>query len=164
MKLFFQVLIIFCFASASQAQNQKTKINQVIDAWHEAASEANFENYFGLMTEDSHFIGTDASENWSFEEFKSFSKPYFDKGKAWTFSPVERHVYINSQQNLAWFDELLDSDHMGICRGSGVLVLKDEQWKIQHYVLSIAVPNELVKNLNESKSEHDQNFIKTQQN
>ncbi|MFN2261391.1 MAG: nuclear transport factor 2 family protein [Psychroflexus sp.] len=164
MKLFFQILLIFCFAIASQAQTKKSQINQVIDAWHEAAAEADFETYFGLMTENSHFIGTDASENWTYEEFKSFSKPYFDKGKAWTFSPLERNIYLNSAKNMAWFDELLNSNHMEICRGSGVLVLKNNTWKIQHYVLSIAVPNELVERLNKSKSEHDKKFIINQEN
>ena len=31
---------------------------------------------------------------------------------------------------------------MKICRGSGVLVQENQQWKIKHYVLSMTVPNE----------------------
>jgi hypothetical protein len=31
---------------------------------------------------------------------------------------------------------------MKICRGSGVLVLLDGNWKIKHYVLSMTIPND----------------------
>ena len=44
---------------------QKSKINGVLDQWHIAAAQANFDKYFGLMTDDAVFIGTDATENWS---------------------------------------------------------------------------------------------------
>jgi hypothetical protein len=36
---------------------------------------------------------------------------------------------------------LLDTQ-MKICRGSGVLVKVGNQWQIQHYVLSMTIPNE----------------------
>ena len=36
---------------------------------------------------------------------------------------------------------------MKLCRGSGVLQKVDGTWKIAHYVLSIAVPNENVSEL-----------------
>jgi hypothetical protein len=31
---------------------------------------------------------------------------------------------------------------MKICRGSGVAVLDNNQWKIKHYVLSMTIPND----------------------
>ena len=33
---------------------------------------------------------------------------------------------------------------MKICRGSGVLVKVGKEWKIQHYVLSMTIPNDEV--------------------
>lgn len=96
----------------------KRQINKTIGNWHKAAAAANFENYFGLMTKDAVFIGTDATENWTLPKFKKFSKPYFDSGKAWSFSSLERNVYVHENIMVAWFDELLDTQ-MGICRGSG---------------------------------------------
>ena len=57
----------------------KTTVNTVLNNWHLAASEANFEAYFGKMDSVSVFIGTDASENWNKKQFQDFSKPYFDK-------------------------------------------------------------------------------------
>ena len=72
----------------------KKSINTSLDLWHKAAAEANFDNYFNLMTKEGVFIGTDATENWQNEAFKIFSKPYFDKGKAWSFTSVERNIYM----------------------------------------------------------------------
>ncbi|MFD0862888.1 nuclear transport factor 2 family protein [Sungkyunkwania multivorans] len=144
--------------SFCQAQNtfvEEEKVSTVLDAWHKAAAEANFEEYFGHMTEDAIFIGTDATENWTFAEFKKFSKPYFDKGKAWSFSAVERHIFFADNGKIAWFDELLDTQ-MKLCRGSGVLELqKGGDWKIVHYVLSLAIPNENVEQIVGLKSTKD---------
>ena len=64
--------------------NQESEINLVLDNWHQAAAEANFNSYFNAMTDDAIYIGTDATENWNKPAFIQFSKPYFDKGKAWS--------------------------------------------------------------------------------
>lgn len=136
----------------------KKEIQTNLDAWHQAAAEANFDSYFNLMTKDGVFIGTDASENWQNEAFKTFSKPYFDKGKAWSFTAIERNVYVSQDKKIAWFDELLDTQ-MKICRGSGVLKLEDNTWKIAHYVLSIAIPNENVKEVVALKNTADSLYI-----
>ena len=104
------------------------------------------------MTSDGVFLGTDATENWQNEAFKAFSKPYFDKGKAWSFTAVDRNIYVDG--NVAWFDEVLDTQ-MELCRGSGVLKLVDGNWKIAHYVLSILVPNENVDTLVKIKKQKD---------
>tara|TARA_R110000868_G_scaffold28633_2_gene107163 strand:- start:12190 stop:12684 length:495 start_codon:yes stop_codon:yes gene_type:complete len=150
------LLVFFFFYMFTNGQNEATKINinQVVDAWHKAASEADFDTYFGLMTIDGVFIGTDATENWQNEAFRAFSKPYFDAGKAWSFTALNRNVYVNEVEDFAWFDELLDTQ-MKICRGSGVLEKVEGEWKIAHYVLSIAVPNENVPDLILLKKEKD---------
>ncbi|MGO4918690.1 nuclear transport factor 2 family protein [Maribacter spongiicola] len=140
-------------------QNEKKQISKIVDDWHLAAGRADFDAYFALMTDDAVFIGTDATENWQRDEFMSFSKPYFDKGKAWNFTAIERNIYVNDDANLAWFDELLDTQ-MKICRGSGILKKVDGDWKVAHYVLSIAVPNDLVDRLVELKKEKDDLLLK----
>jgi hypothetical protein len=33
---------------------------------------------------------------------------------------------------------------MGTCRGSGVLVRREGEWKIAHYNLAVTVPNDLI--------------------
>jgi hypothetical protein len=122
--------------------NHESEINLVVDNWHQAAAEANFNSYFNAMTDDAIFIGTDATENWKKPAFIQFAKPYFDKGKAWSFTKLERNIYFSSDKKTAWFDELLNTQ-MKICRGSGVLVVdKNGNWKIKHYVLSMTIPND----------------------
>ena len=103
------------------------------------------------MTEDSFYIGTDASEHWNKSEFQAFAKPYFDNGTAWDFNPLERHIYISKDKKMAWFDELLDT-WMKVCRGSGVLIKVGNEWKIQHYVLSMTIPNDVTNEAIKIKS------------
>lgn len=120
----------------------KSEINLILNDWHKAAAEANFNNYFNVMTNDAIFIGTDATENWNKQEFIKFAKPFFDRGKAWNFTALERNIYFSSDRKTAWFDELLNTQ-MKICRGSGVLVLDEKgNWKIKQYVLSMTIPND----------------------
>lgn len=148
------VLVFFIGCLAFAQDNTKEAIDSTLEAWHEAASNAAFETYFDLMTADAVFIGTDATEHWDIPAFKAYSKPHFDKGKAWSFTAVERNIYLNETQDIAWFDELLDTQ-MKLCRGSGVLKKTPNGWKIAHYVLSIAVPNEHVGELIAIKKDTD---------
>ena len=137
---FFTLIFIMFFVQINGQQNRE-HIENVLDDWHLAAAEADFERYFSGMTTNAIFIGTDASENWKYEAFREFSKPYFEQGKAWSFEAVERNIYLNENETVAWFDELLDT-WMGICRGSGVLLRQNDNWHIAHYVLSATIPND----------------------
>ncbi|WP_163416870.1 nuclear transport factor 2 family protein [Flagellimonas sp. HSM57] len=148
------LVVLICGFMAKAQTNEKSSIDNVLNAWHLAAASADFDAYFDKMTEDGVFIGTDATENWQNEAFKAFSKPYFDKGKAWNFTAVERNIYVDDSNEIAWFDELLDTQ-MKLCRGSGVVKKINGDWKIAHYVLSIAVPNENVSELIQIKKEKD---------
>lgn len=157
------VLLVPIFIQAQQSLVVKEQITSILDQWHKAASDANFDAYFKLMDQQSIFIGTDPEELWNKQEFMDFAKPYFDRGKAWSFTSVERNIYMDQNQKYAWFDELL-STQMELCRGSGILMLTDQGWKIRHYVLSIAVPNEDVDQLVALKKEHDQSLIEALRN
>jgi len=137
---------------------EKKQINKVVDAWHLNAAEANFDAYFDAMSSSSIFVGTDAAEVWSVEQFNKFSKPYFEKGKAWSFTNVERNVYVNSDGKIAWFDELL-ATWMGVCRGSGVLKKDNDVWKIEHYVLSVTVPNDNIEEVMKVNKKKDSLFL-----
>jgi len=141
-------------------KNSQAKINTALENWHKAAATANFEDYFGLMTSDGIFIGTDATENWQNNEFREFAKPYFDKGKAWNFTTLDRNIYTKIDSDLAWFDELL-STQMGICRGSGIMENVDGAWKVKHYVLSITIPNNDVAEVTAMKKQKDSLLIST---
>lgn len=138
------ILFLLLIASFANAQNsEKDKINQTLDSWHKAAADVKFDAYFNAMTEDAIYIGTDATENWVKPDFKAWAKPYFDKGTTWNFTALERHIFFDKSGKVAWFDELLNTQ-MKICRGSGVLVKIGKKWKIQHYVLSMTIPNDEV--------------------
>lgn len=133
-------------------------IEKVLETWHAAAAEANFEVYFDQMSRDGVFIGTDARENWQNQQFREYAKPHFDEGKAWSFTSLERNLYTSEDGKIAWFDELLDTQ-MGICRGSGVLEMTAEGWKIKQYVLSITIPNENVEEIKALKNDFDSKYI-----
>ncbi|HEX9981469.1 MAG TPA: nuclear transport factor 2 family protein [Flavobacterium sp.] len=141
MKKLFSLTFLFLAIICTAQDSDKSSIDAVLTNWHKAAAEAKFDNYFSLMSPDAIFIGTDATENWTIEQFKAFAKPFFDKGRAWDFKAVERNIYVGKNGDLAWFDEML-STWMKICRGSGVMRKENGQWKIVHYVLSMTVPND----------------------
>lgn len=136
----------------------KASADSLLNAWHKAASDANYEAYFDAMDSSSIFIGTDVTENWSKKEFADFSKPHFDKGKAWDFKVLERNIFVSKHADVVWFDEVLDT-WMGPCRGSGVLERSGEKWKIKQYLLSMTIPNEDVNKIIAVKSKNDSIFL-----
>lgn len=139
--LFFFLIICSSCSSIKNTDSDKKAINSILDNWHKDAAQTNFDSYFEAMADDAIFIGTDATENWNKKDFMSFSKPYFDNGKAWNFTSLERNIYFSIDGKTAWFDELLNTQ-MKICRGSGILIKENNQWKIKHYVLSMTIPND----------------------
>ncbi len=124
------------------AASDESKIGAALDGFHTAAAKADEKAYFGLLADNAAFLGTDATERWTKEEFRKFCKPYFDKGKGWLYVPRNRHITLTADGKTAWFDELLDSKSYGVCRGSGVLTRAADGWKIAQYNLSIPIPNE----------------------
>lgn len=142
MKYFAIILVMVLGGCAPEPEISEEDIHTTLDDWHQAAAAADFEAYFSHFASDSSiFMGTDATERWTVEEFKPWSKPYFDEGRAWDFTPVERHVNFSEMGEVAWFDEELDTPNLGPARGSGVLVRQEGDWKIAHYNLSIPIPN-----------------------
>jgi hypothetical protein len=149
MKTLYSLLILLIFSScqfsidlnSKSPDETKKELDSILNTWHQAAGDAHFEAYFNLMADDAVYVGTDASEVWNKQAFMDFAKPFFDKGKAWNFKKINRHIYLDKTLTTAWFDETLDT-WMGVCRGSGVLQYNHNQWKIKHYVLSLTVPNE----------------------
>ncbi len=153
--IIFSVLFSSCTTSNTVDQNAlSNEVGSLIEQWHRDAANANLQGYIGLMDSTCNYIGTDATENWIRDDFASFCKPYFDKKTTWDFKTIQREVRLNEAGNTAWFDEILDT-HMGTCRGSGALELKNGEWKLMQYVLSVAVPNESMEAVKEAKYEAD---------
>ena len=149
MKRALLTMALAIFASAAGAQSEagtsmSAAIGDTIDAWHAAAAAADEEKYFSYFAPDAAFLGTDATERWTRDEFRKFAHPYFAKGKAWNFKSTARMVTLSPDRRVAWFDEALATPNLGPCRGSGVLVATNAGWKIAQYNLSIPIPNDLV--------------------
>src|SRR5690554_3644137 len=96
------ILLIFTgiLLGACQSKNSQPSaesVNNVLDDWHKAAANGDFERYFNHFENDSSiFMGTDATERWTISEFKPWSRPYFeDDGIAWTFTPTFRKIYFS---------------------------------------------------------------------
>ncbi len=121
-------------------------INNLLDAWHRSAAVADEDIFFGSMTADAIYLGTDASEKWLRDELKAWSEKYFARESAWNFKPKKREVYFSKNKQTAWFDELLDT-WMGDCRGSGVLRKEKGEWKLAQYNLSMMIPNDQVNGI-----------------
>lgn len=133
-----------CTSASKQPEptpaEERAAISELLDRWHQAASQADSLVYFGALVPDSAvFIGTDDTERWTTEAFRIWSRPHFKNGKGWTFRPQDRKIGLDAQ--TAWADERLDSPHMGACRGTAVLRKINGEWKIALYSLSFSVPN-----------------------
>ena len=137
------VFLLLYAAGSAFGQDRVQLVAAVLDDWHQAASVASEARYFGHFAANGVFMGTDATERWTVTEFRAWAKPHFQKKSAWSFKARDRHVDFSADGKTAWFDEMLDTPNLGVCRGSGVLVLQGKEWKIAQYNLSIAIPNAL---------------------
>lgn len=138
-------LTLLLLAACASAPPRIDDVSHVLDDWHKAAADADESRYFGYAAPEFVFLGTDGSERWDLASFRAFAHPYFAKGKAWTFVPHDRHVQAGPREDVAWFDEKLDSASYGECRGTGVVRYTRDGWKIAQYNLEIPIPNDLAK-------------------
>jgi len=145
MRKLLPILLLLAACATAPIADSGATINTMLDDWHDAAADADESRYFGAMSPDFVFLGTDATERWDIDAFRTFAHPYFAKGTAWTFVPRDRHVILSPRGDVAWFDEKLDSASYGECRGTGVARRIDGAWKVAHYNLTIPIPNDLAK-------------------
>ena len=147
------VAILLLIVPFINADDQQRAIDALIDGLHQDAHEANFDTYFARYTSDAIFLGTDKTERWTINEFKDYAKPAFADGHGWTYLVVERNW--EGEGNVRWFDEILFNEKLGHCRGTGVVELKDGQWKIVHYALTMLVPNEIAADIGSQTQKAD---------
>ncbi len=160
-------LLIFFACSSPQKNetavdtaNEKKSINAMLDSFNMAAAHADYNAYFNFYADDAIFTGTDATERWDKKQFMVWAKPHFDKGRAWAFTSIDRHIYFDQTGKTAWFDELLNTQ-MKICRGSGVVVKEGDAWKVKQYILSATVPNDKLDSVIPMKSQQEDSIINT---
>ncbi|MEZ5084342.1 MAG: nuclear transport factor 2 family protein [Bacteroidales bacterium] len=138
--ILFLFLIFLSFSLYAQ-DSMENDIDNFLTSWHEAAALGNQASYFEMIDESGIYIGTDSTEIWTKQEFYDWSTPHFSAGKTWNFKANSRNIYISDDKQMAWFDELINFSK-GTLRGSGILIKRQKDWKILHYVLSLPVPNE----------------------
>jgi len=119
----------------------------LLDEFHAAAARADEDRYFACFEPEGLFLGTDASERWTLDEFKAFAMPFFQRESAWIYTPGHRTINVADDGAYAWFDEQLDSATYGRCRGTGVLHRTGDQWRLAQYHLSIPIPNDLASEI-----------------
>ncbi|MBA3401451.1 MAG: nuclear transport factor 2 family protein [Actinobacteria bacterium] len=125
------------------ADSEIARIKTVLDGFHAAAVSADEAGYLALLSPDAVFLGTDGGERWAGEAYRAFIHSYFSRGIGWTYVPSKRSVGIAADGRTAWFDERLENESFGACRGTGVLQLRDGEWRVEQYNLTIPIPNEL---------------------
>lgn len=125
--------------------DQRDSIDALLDGLHRDAHEGKFQTYFARYIPSAVFLGTDKTERWTIGEFKAYAKPAFADGHGWTYKVIERNW--EGDGDVRWFDEILFNEKLGHCRGTGVVKLIDNEWKIAHYSLTMLVPNSIAANV-----------------
>ena len=139
--------LVACIALAGPVRGDESAPEATLDSFHQAAANADAAAYFAAMTDDVVFLGTDGSERWQGNDFRDFAAAHFSAGQGWTYVPLRRDITVSANGDIAWFDELLQNDGLGTCRGSGVLVKSTNGWKIAQYNLSVPIPNAIVRDV-----------------
>ena len=139
MKRLFLMSWVFIFSIS--ADEQRASTDELLDGLHQDAHEGNFDSYFDRYSSGAIFLGTDKTERWTIDEFKAYARPAFNDGHGWTYSVVERNWEGDS--DIRWFDEILFNEKLGHCRGTGVVQLINNEWKIAHYALTMLIPNQI---------------------
>jgi hypothetical protein len=127
------------------ASARHTSPEALLDAFHAAASDSDLDAYFGCFSEHGHFLGTEATERWSANEFYDYARPHFQAKQGWKYIPQSRSVQ-HHMDSFCTFDELLEavaSREFSTVRGTGSLICQQGHWFIAAYHLTFPVPNEI---------------------
>jgi ketosteroid isomerase-like protein len=147
--------LIACLSLGAQPANrEEAAVAAVLDDWHLAAAQADETRYFGHLREGAVFLGTDGSERWAKADFQIWARPFFQRGRAWTFKAKRRSLAFAPDGKTAWFDEDLETPNLGPARGSGVLVKEQGRWRIAQYNLSVPIPNALMSAIRSQIENH----------
>jgi ketosteroid isomerase-like protein len=149
--ILFSFTLLSCAQSSQAPQSDVAAINEVLDSYHQAAANGEWDIYFDLMSDDGVFIGTDAGERWVKQEFRQYSSG----SNGWIYTPQQRNINITPDGSSAWFDEALLSQSYGGSRGTGVLIRTAQGWKISQYHLTLPIPNGMVRGITDQIKEYE---------
>ncbi len=138
--IIFMAFVLAAFGPASDKASENA-VSSVLDQFHAAAAEADWDTYFRLMRDDAIFLGTDVKERWDKETFQAYAAK---APNGWLYRVLERNLDFTADGNTAWFDEVLVNAKYGTSRGTGVMIRnKNGRWLIAQYHLTFPIPNEL---------------------
>jgi ketosteroid isomerase-like protein len=141
--LIFLALVIPLMTVAEDTAPDVEAVAKVVDDFHDAAAHGDKERYFGHLTDDAVYLGTDEWERWpKYPDFDDYVDGRFKDGSGWNYKSVDRTINFHQRGDVAWFDEVLFSETSGRIRGTGVLTRESGQWKIEHYAMSFLIFNE----------------------
>ncbi len=124
-------------------QDAESAVHRLVDRWHAAAAEVRAEDYLAALAPDAVFLGTDPGERWDKAGFAEYVRHYFEgQGRGWKYVPSQRTVQLAPDGRTAWFDERLENAGYGILRGTGVARLDAPGWRLVHYSMTFAIPND----------------------
>ena len=149
------IVLPLLLISLSSSADDKQAIHDLIDGFHAAAARSDFDDYFSRFSEQAYFLGTDASERWSVTEFKAYARPAFDAGRGWRYDVQSRELEAGPGKDTLWFDEVLLNKALGRCRGTGVVVRVNGEWKIAHYSLTLLIPNDIAYDVGQQSMQAD---------
>ena len=149
------LVVLSFFIIVNTNADDKRHVNELLDGLHNDAHKGNFDSYFDRYSSDAVFLGTDKTERWTIEEFKTYAKPAFVDGHGWTYKVIERNW--EGDGDIQWFDEILFNEKLGHCRGTGVVELINGEWKIAHYALTMLIPNSIAAEVGSQTIEADRN-------
>jgi hypothetical protein len=132
--------------TAAQTVDLRTleaEVNRTLDAFHAAKVRNDEDAYFRCFTPDAIMLGSDPNERWTIPQLREFAHPYFEAKMAWTYTLKERHVHVHPSGTTAWYDETVENALIGTCRGQGVLVRHDGEWKIAQAGVAMLIPGEV---------------------
>ena len=149
------ILLIVLLFFSTQLKAENRAIDELLDGFHAAAANSDFDDYFSRFSSNGYFLGTDAAERWSVEEFKKYARPAFSTGRGWRYLVESRNLESAPGLDVVWFDEILTNAAFGRCRGTGVIVRENGDWKIAHYSLTLLIPNEIADSVGKQSMQKD---------
>ncbi|GIR02252.1 MAG: hypothetical protein CM15mP11_10080 [Gammaproteobacteria bacterium] len=72
---------------------------------------------------------------------------------AGTYKIIERNWEGNG--DTRWFMKFFFNEKLGHCRGTGVVQLINDEWKIAHYALTMLVPNSIAADIGSQTQQAD---------
>ncbi|MCH1923296.1 nuclear transport factor 2 family protein [Shewanella sp. C32] len=131
------LLVVNINLAVAEPTDEDGSVDAVLDQLHQNAANADWDSYFTLFTDNASFLGTDKTEHWSIQSFEQYARAT----KGWSYERLSRTV--TETGNVAVFDEILEHQKYGLCRGTGTLIYTEQGWKILQYHLSFPVPNDM---------------------